>query len=73
MVNEPLKPLDEWNESRQRLYDPSLDAAVPSGLACPRCGHELLEYTRVLLASFPPQVKVWCVRSGCGFVGTRVV
>lgn len=68
-----MKTLDEHNRQRTRQY---LDTKWPigtvkNGIACPKCGAELLDSkpTETLLSN-PPQKNVNC--DECGYVGYRI-
>lgn len=71
-VMPPLRDLTEHNLDRAREWygvnDPS---PSPNGLACPKCGSELLDSNPMeTLASLPPQKRVHCAE--CDFTGYRV-
>jgi hypothetical protein len=61
-----LKPFAEAKREKNAMYQID-NPWRPSGVACPRCGKELLEHTCITLTSYPPQTPVKC--SVCSFTG----
>lgn len=66
-----LKSLQKHNEDNfnylQQLND---NSPIPNGIACPKCGEELLDSTpNIVLTSNPPQYNVNCPK--CGYRGYR--
>jgi hypothetical protein len=46
---------------------------VPNGIACPKCGEELLDtQPNVTLASMPPKKNVGCSSEKCDYIGYRI-
>ena len=46
---------------------------IPNGLACPKCGKELLDtLPNEILTSIPPQKNVGCSSKKCDFTGYRI-
>ena len=65
-----MKSLDEFNEERRKLYSIG-DDPIPNGIACPKCGAELLDSRpNVSLTSYPPQKNIHC--SKCDYRGYRI-
>jgi hypothetical protein len=63
-----LIPLEEHNRKHGVLYN----FAIPwkNGIACPKCGCELLDSNpNLMLLTNPPQFRVHC--SSCDYHGTR--
>lgn len=70
-----MKSLKEHDLERSRAWTeqslPSGGAKQPNGIACPRCGEELVDtMPQVQLTSIPPRKHVGCL--SCGWTGTRV-
>jgi len=68
-----LKSLIEQNSVtstfHQGLMPPS---PTPNGIACPKCGEELLDTKpNEILTSMPPSKNVACSNRKCDFVGYR--
>lgn len=59
-----LMPLDTWNEWRRKHRH----HFGGNGIACPMCGHQLMD-TEQMLLSDPPKIVVTC--SKCPFTGAR--
>lgn len=64
-----LKSLEEhnaeWHAIHSRYNEPR-----PNGIACPKCGEELMDSRpNMSYCSFPPQKAVSCK---CGYTGMRV-
>ena len=71
MSEKKLVSLEEHNKQamKQAVEEQELAKAYPSGIACPKCGMELVENRTYVMTSFPPQTPVKC--KACGFQGTR--
>jgi hypothetical protein len=69
-----LKSLDTHNaEARERHRILSSNDPRPNGLACPKCGNELLDtQPNVILTSYPAQKNVGCSSKECDYRGYRV-
>ena len=70
-----MKSLEQHNEDRRRALDniklPRARGPQPNGIACPECGHELVDpYPEATLMSNPPQKSVSCPQ--CPFTGYRL-
>ena len=47
---------------------------VPNGIACPKCGFELMDtHPNQILTSHPPQKTIGCVNIECGYTGMRYI
>ena len=70
----PLKTLEQHNfEMFQKFnnWNPSNTAPVKNGIACPKCGEELLDSNpSVTLTSFPAQKNTHCEK--CNYSGYRI-
>lgn len=66
-----LKSLEEYNEIMRRAYKETMEYPRPNGIACPKCGKELMDSDLMILISMPPQKNTHCPE--CGFKGYRVV
>jgi hypothetical protein len=67
-----LKSLDEYNGERVQ-YHFNLMSEQPrlNGIACPKCGEELVDTNpMVTLTSYPPQKNVNCLK--CEYIGYRI-
>ena len=66
-----MKTLDEHNrEARERHWSQRASQGV--GVACPKCGSELINTSPgELLMSNPPKMRVHC--GGCDYLGNMVV
>jgi hypothetical protein len=75
VVKTTLRSLREWNEERDKLHRELNDPSPRrNGLACPKCGKEMLDAEPlVTLASYPPQKLVRCSDWMCDYFGYRVV
>jgi len=72
-MKKKLKSLDDHN-STARDWNSSLfgNTPVPNGIACPKCGEELMDsQPMVTLTSFPAQKTVHC--TSCDYRGYRIV
>ena len=66
----PLKSLEEHNAEKRAIFDASY-AACPNGLACPKCGEELLDsHPMAGPIGIPPRMNVHCY--ACDFSGERL-
>lgn len=63
-----LKTLEEHESLALKLFHYS-PTKQPNGIACPQCGEELSDDLTLTLASYPPQVPVFC--DECGYHGSR--
>lgn len=71
MEEKKLKTLEENNSF---VFSVSRDTFSPrlNGIACPKCGSELLDSQPcVTLASYPPQKNINCSSDECDYVGYR--
>lgn len=62
-----MKTLEEHNQS---VPIPVRVESAPNGIACPKCGGELVDDLTKILMSDPPQTSVSCPK--CGHVGSRL-
>ena len=69
-----LKNLYEHNSVSSTLHWGFMSQSpVPNGIACPKCGEELLDtQPNVTLSSMPPKKNVGCSNKECDYVGYRV-
>jgi hypothetical protein len=69
-----LKDLNEHNMAASSFYnDFYSNSPRPNGIACPKCGAELLDSNpNVMLTSMPPKMNTHCAKEGCGYSGYRV-
>jgi hypothetical protein len=67
-----LKTLAEHNAiAGSSQFSMNNNNPIPNGIACPKCGEELMDSNPMLtLTSFPAQKNVNC--SKCDYVGYRV-
>ena len=67
-----LKTLDKHNSDARKFHHNANDNKPRlNGIACPKCGKELLDsHPNITLTSYPPQKNVKC--SECDYVGYRV-
>lgn len=66
-----MKTLDQHNADRTQDYNSGTQEILPSGLACPKCGEELVYANwHVILTSLLPKKRVEC---RCGFAGHAIV
>lgn len=66
-----LKPLEESDREIEERWR-NMGRPRPNGIACPKCGVELMDSDPgLVMTSAPPQLNVHC--PGCGFKGTRYV
>ena len=73
MSNEKsLVSLEEANTKQAQKYVTPLTR--PNGIACPKCGKELVDYDlNVVKACDPPQIKIRCEAEGCGYQKWRIL
>jgi len=65
-----LKTLEQFNAERYSLVG-SINKPALNGIACPKCGAELMDTNPgILLTSNPPKCYIGC--SKCDYSGTRV-
>ncbi len=61
------------DERLSHWRDPDSRKPVPNGIACPRCGNELLDkQPGVMQPTVPPRVNVLCGDGECEWRGVRV-
>lgn len=66
-----LKILEEHNSERYRLHNSYSNKPRPNGIACPKCGSELLDSDpSTQLPSNPPQKNINC--PSCDYIGYRI-
>jgi DNA-directed RNA polymerase subunit M/transcription elongation factor TFIIS len=57
-----LKSLEEYNAERRAEIERRSDSRTkPSGVACPKCGEEMIVDMSMLYTSSPPQRMVVCM------------
>lgn len=67
----PLKPLAEFNADKMQEYSQAQQPrAYPNGIACPKCGSELLDSNERMLLSYPAKREIHC--ADCGWTGHRL-
>lgn len=67
-----LKTLDEHERERREDFERAEAAnhyPRPNGIACPKCGEELMDSDMLVLTSQPPMKNVHC--PACGYRGYR--
>jgi len=65
-----MKSLDDFNKQQRAKWVKSNDPQ-PNGIACPECGHELVDSRpMIVLDSYPPQLEISCPT--CNYKGYRV-
>lgn len=65
-----MHTLDEFNKGRADLYE-HLDKSKLNGIACPKCGKELVDSCpSITLTSNPPKKHVRCPE--CKYNGYRI-
>lgn len=71
-AKKPLKSLSEFNADREEVHRATYDGLPrPNGIACPKCGGELLDSSPMItLTSYPPQKNVHC--PACDYTGYRI-
>ena len=66
--------LSVHNDERYAHWrEPDSRKPVPNGIACPRCGNELLDkQPGLLVPGVPPRVDVRCEQDDCDWHGVRL-
>jgi C4-type Zn-finger protein len=74
-MSKKLKSLVEYNSMSITFHLAMLSPKpTPNGIACPKCGEELLDtQPNVTLTSMPPQKNVGCSSKKCDYIGYRVI
>lgn len=74
-MSKKLKSLIEHNSMSTTFHLGMLNPKpIPNGIACPKCGEELLDTKpNETLASMPPQKNVGCSSKKCDYIGYRVI
>lgn len=67
-----LKTLEEHNKEREDLYKKLCSYPKLNGIACPKCGKELMDSDAMMLTSMPLRRNIHCSNSDCDFTGDRV-
>ena len=69
-----LKSLDEHNSMSSTFYWGMISQKpAPNGIACPKCGEELVDTKpNETLTSMPPQKNVGCSSDKCDYTGYRI-
>jgi hypothetical protein len=69
-----LKSLEEHNTTSSTFYRGMMgQSPVYNGIACLKCGEELLDtQPNVTLSSMPPQKNVGCSSKKCDYTGYRI-
>ena len=66
-----LKTLEDHNRERRDSYKAGVSDAQPLGIACPKCGAELVNPTpQVEFPTYPPQIRIACPK--CGHQGAAL-
>lgn len=64
-----MKSLEEFNRERRQSY--IIATPTKNGIACPKCGNELVDTNpNVTLTIYPSQTSVHCL--GCDYRGYRI-
>ena len=67
-----LKTLKEFNRERMQRRA-AVGAVEPNGIACPKCGHEMVDADPGrILTSDPPQMRIACSQTGCAYTDYRL-
>lgn len=71
-MKKKLKSLDEHNSNSWSNYSSMFEnSPKPNGIACPKCGEELMDSQPMMtLTSNPPKKDIHC--PSCGYVGYRI-
>ena len=69
-----LKSLDEHNSMSSTFHRSMMpQKPIPNGIACPKCGEEMLDTEpNVILTSIPPKKSVGCSSKKCDYTGYRI-
>ena len=69
-----LISLDQHNSTNSTFHWGMMNPKpIPNGIACPKCGEELLDtQPNVTLTSMPPQKNVGCSSKKCDYTGYRI-
>lgn len=69
-----LKSLHEHNTTNSTFHLGLLEQSpVLNGIACPKCGKELLDtHPNQILTSIPPKKSVGCSNDKCDFTSYRI-
>jgi len=69
-----LKSLEEHNSTNSTFHWSMMpQKPILNGIACPKCGEELLDtQPNVTLTSMPPQKNVGCSSKKCDYTGYRI-
>ena len=72
-MKKKLKSLDEHNTMTSTFHSGLMgQKPVPNGIACPKCGEELLDtHPNRILTSMPSQKNVGCSSDKCDYTGYR--
>lgn len=66
-----LKTLEEHNKHHSPLYSFDLSKPIKNGIACPKCGEELIDSNPMaVLCSNPPKKNIKC--ESCDYSGYRI-
>lgn len=73
-MKKKLVSLDQHNSINTTFHLGMLNPKpTPNGIACPKCGEELLDTKpNETLTSMPPQKNVGCSSKKCDYTGYRV-
>ena len=63
-----MKTLEEHEAEFWKRYNPTV-VESKCGIACPKCGEELLEERGMILLTDPPQTEIHC--EACGWRGSK--
>ena len=71
-MKKKLKSLDEHNSNSWSNYSSMFEnSPKPNGIACPKCGEELMDSQPMVTLTFnPPKKDIHC--PSCGYVGYRI-
>ncbi len=64
-----LKTLDEYNEETWSNFIDMNTYPQPNGIACPKCGKEMMDMDCMILCSYPAKRNVGCE---CGYRDYRI-
>ena len=73
-MKKKLISLDQHNTTNSTFHwGMTGQKPVPNGIACPKCGEELLDtQPNVTLTSMPPKKNVGCSSEKCDYTGYRI-